>query len=221
MKIQKGSTFYIDADQFDLSQIRVGLGWDMRKKAQLGLLRKIKGEKKPKDFDLDLLAFLLDEKGKLRNLGHTKEMKRGFKVPLFGSDIIHFNNLKLPDETVIHSGDNPNGEGPGDDEQLIIHLDKLAPRYHQILFFVIIFEAQERKQHFGMVENAFIRALDANQEEILQFDLSNDDSYTDKCSMLFARIFRHGDGWDFEAIGQGYKTDSFVDLMRQYVDFES
>lgn len=220
MQINQGATIAIDPNLYDLSEVHVGLGWDMRQKANIGLLKKMKGVKNPEDFDLDLLAFLLNEKGKLANLGHNKEIKKGHKVPLFGSDIIHFNNLKLLDKTVWHSGDNPDGAGPGDDERIILNLDKIAPRYHQILFFVIIFEGCSRKQHFGMVENAFIRALDANRKEILRFNLSDDPTYRDNCSMLFARFFREGGGWSFQAMGKGYKTDSFVELMREFVEFE-
>lgn len=221
MRINQGVTIPIDPDKYDLSEVHVGLGWDMREKEPLGFLKKIKGEKNPLDFDLDLLAFLLNDKGKLESLGHNKEVKKGHKIPLFGSDIIHFNNLKLLDKTVWHSGDNPDGAGPGDDERIILNLDKIAPRYHQILFFVIIFEGCGRGQHFGMVDNAFIRAMDAKRKEILRFNLSDDEVYQGKCSMLFARIFRENGGWSFQAVGKGYKTDSFVELMREFVDFES
>lgn len=220
MQINQGVTIAIDPDLYDLSAVHVGLGWDMRQKESLGLLKKMTGQKKAEDFDLDLLAFVLDENGKLGNLGHNREVKKGHKVPLFGSDIIHFNNLKLLDKTVWHSGDNPDGAGPGDDERIILNLDKIASRYHQILFFVIIFEGCNRGQHFGMVENGFIRAVDANRKEIIKFNLSDEAAYQDKCSMLFARIFRENGGWSFQAVGKGYTTDSFVELMREYVEFE-
>jgi stress response protein SCP2 len=44
---------------YDLSQITVGLGWDVREEKK-GFFGKLLGGGKEEDFDLDAIAFLLD-----------------------------------------------------------------------------------------------------------------------------------------------------------------
>jgi tellurium resistance protein TerD len=218
-EITQGASLSFDNQQYDLSRVSVGLGWDMRKKDSLGLWDKLKGQKTPPDYDLDVVAFLLDKRDKIANLGHNAEVEKGRVVPLVGSDVIHFNNLSLPDGTVRHSGDNPDGKGAGDDEKILLNLNELKPDYHRILFIASIFKAQARDQHFGMVHNAFIRALDAQGEEIVRYNLSEAPEYEKMCSMIFGEFFRQGNGWGFRALGKAYSSDSFVDIMRDYVDF--
>jgi tellurium resistance protein TerD len=68
---------------------------------------------------------------------------------------------------------------------------------------VTIHEAEARKQNFGQVTNAFIRAINADGEaEIARYDLSEDASI--ETAMIFGELYRHGSDWKFKAIGQGY-----------------
>ena len=70
-------------------------------------------------------------------------------------------------------GDNLTGAGEGDDEQIVIELDKVPAQYDRIVVVVNIFRAEARHQHFGMIENAFIRIVDArNNQELCRFNLS-------------------------------------------------
>lgn len=45
-------------------------------------------------------------------------------------------------------GDNLTGEGEGDDEQIVIDLDRVPSEYDKIVIVVTIYQAQQRKQHF-------------------------------------------------------------------------
>ena len=84
-------------------------------------------------------------------------------------DIIYFGNLKHPTGTVQHMGDNLTGAGDGDDEQIIIDLAAVPQVYDKIVVVVNIYQAVQRKQHFGMIKNAFIRIVDArNNTRALQ-----------------------------------------------------
>lgn len=43
------------------------------------------------------------------------------------------------------------------------------------MIVVTIYQAQQRKQHFGLIENAFIRLVDGkNDQEILKYNLTED-----------------------------------------------
>jgi stress response protein SCP2 len=208
IRLQKGQTINLEKEQFSLSQVTVGLGWDVRKEPPKGMLGRImSGLQKDDDYDLDAIAFLQDENGKVRNLGEK----------LTGGDVIFFNNLQHPSGTIWLTGDNRTGAGEGDDEQIIVRLDSMSPNVHKILFVVQIYQGKIKNQHFGMVENAFIRALDANGKEMARYDISGDTSFNGKCSMIFAEVYRRGADWKFRAIGEPQDTDNFVDILRNYV----
>ena len=202
INLQKGQTINLDKDQYNLSQITIGLGWDVRKQ-ETGFLSGLFGAKQ-EDYDLDAIAFLLNDQDKLVNIGDK----------LKGGDVIYFNNLRHPDGTIYLTGDNRTGAGDGDDEQIIVHLNSIAPRYQKILFLVSIYEGRKRKQHFGMIENAFIRAVDAKGQEIARYSLSGDPTFNDTYSMIFAEAYRKNDGWKFRAIGEPQSTDSFFEILK-------
>jgi tellurium resistance protein TerD len=138
-------------------------------------------------FDLDASAFVLDENGKV----------------LSDSHFVFYNNLKDPSGAVMHAGDNLTGEGEGDDEQITVELDTMPANAAKVAFVVTIHEAEARKQNFGQVSNAFIRAVNADgNTEIARYDLSEDASI--ETAMIFGELYRHGNDWKFKAIGQGY-----------------
>jgi len=228
-------------DVYDLSTITIGLGWDIREPKQ-GLLGSIFGAKKDSDYDLDAIAFCLDKDDKVANLGKEGKMSNGGRLPLQQSDVIYFNNLTAPSgnfgvyqnlskpeivqkvaqliatgEYIVHTGDNLTGEGDGDDEQIIVKLNSLPERIHKILFIVCIFQGQQRNQHFGMVDNAFIRAVDAKGQEIARFNLSNDATSNGKRSVTFAEVYRKNGGWEFHAIGDTHETDLFIQILKPYL----
>ena len=207
-KNDKGESVY------DLSQVTIGLGWDVRQK-QSGFLGKLFGGKE-EEYDLDAIAFLLDSNGKVANLGRTVQTQNGRQVGLYEGDVIFFNSMKHPSGHIWLTGDNRTGAGDGDDEQIIVKLDQLDQRYQKILFVVSIYQGRQNNQHFGMVENAFIRAVDARGKEIAKYSLSGDATMNGKCSMVFSEVYRHNGEWKFRAIGEPHNTDNFVDILKNY-----
>lgn len=199
---------------FDLSQVTMGLGWDVRQKEK-GLLGKFFGNKDEEEYDLDAIAFLLDANGKVANLGRTARIGNR-DIGLYEGDIIYFNSLKHPSGQIWLTGDNRTGAGEGDDEQIIVKLDSLPERYQKIVFVVSIYQGERNNQHFSMVDNAFIRAVDARGKEITKYSLSGDSSLTGMCSMIFAEAYRKDKDWKFRAIGEPYKTDNFVEILKKY-----
>ncbi|GAA4979940.1 calcium homeostasis/redox stress adaptation protein [Yinghuangia aomiensis] len=159
-----------------LSAIVVGLGWD---------LRTTTGE----DFDLDASAIVVNQTGKVASDQH----------------FVFFNNAATPDGNVQHTGDNKTGEGEGDDEQIKVNLAGLPADIDKIVFPVSVYDAENRKQSFGQVRNAFIRIVNAaDNTELARYDLSEDAST--ETAMLFGEIYRNGAEWKFRALGQGYAS---------------
>ena len=178
INLQKGETIVLDKAEYDLSLMTMGLGWDVRK--------SVFG----KAFDLDAYAILLGADDKL----------------LANKDLIYYANLRSHDGTVAHSGDNLTGAGQGDDEQISIRLSQISDKYQKIILGVSIYEAKARNQHFGMVENAFVRAIDAKGVEIARYSLSGDDSYAGKISMLMGAVYRRNGEWKFRALGNALEA---------------
>lgn len=202
-------------ETYDLSTVTIGLGWDVRKKSG-GFFGKLLGSKE-EEFDLDAIAFLLDKNGKVADLGKTVQTNDGRNLSLYQGDVIFFNSQRHPSGNIWLTGDNRTGAGDGDDEQIIVKLDSLDARYEKILFVVSIYQGRQRNQHFGGIENAFIRAVDNKGKEIVKFNLSGDASYNNMCSLVFAEVYRKDGTWKFRALGDPQPADSFVEILRNYV----
>lgn len=218
INLQKGQTIDLrkndKGETFDLTTVTIGLGWDVKQKNS-GFLGKLFGGAKEEEYDLDAIAFLLDSNGKVANIGRTANVNNR-QIGLYEGDIIYFNSLKHPSGHIWLTGDNRTGEGDGDDEQIIVKLDSLDQRYQKILFLVTIYKGRQNNQHFGLVENAFIRAVDARGKEIAKYNLSGDASMNGMCSMVFAEAYRKDLEWKFRAIGEPKHTDNFVDILKSY-----
>jgi len=221
INLQKGQTIDLrksdKGDSYDLSQVTVGLGWDIRKKKG-GFLSSLLGGDKEEEFDLDAIAFLLDANGKVVNLGRKAKAPNGREINLYEGDVVYFNSMKHPSGHIWLTGDNRTGAGEGDDEQIIVKLDALDQKYQKILFLVSIYQGKAKNQQFSMVENAFIRAVDAKGKEIAKFNLSGDESLKGMCSMIFAEAYRREGTWKFRALGEPQATDNFVEILKNYIN---
>ncbi|MEU6216438.1 TerD family protein [Streptomyces sp. NPDC047022] len=176
VSLSKGGNVSLTKEAPGMTAVLVGLGWDARTTTGT-------------DFDLDASALLLNTTGKV------------------GSDqnFVFFNNLKSPDGSVEHTGDNLTGEGEGDDEVIKVNLATVPADVDKIVFPVSIYDAENRQQSFGQVRNAYIRVVNqANQQEVARYDLSEDAST--ETAMVFGELYRNGAEWKFRAIGQGYAS---------------
>jgi tellurium resistance protein TerD len=174
LSLSKGGNVSLSKEAPGLTNILVGLGWDVR--ATDG-----------GDFDLDASAFCLNAAGKVRA----------------DTDFVFYNNLKSPEGAVEHTGDNRTGVGEGDDEAIKVDLGKVPADIQRIAVCVTIHEAEGRRQNFGMVNNAFVRIVDSGSgKEIARYDLGEDAST--ETAMIFAEVYRNGADWKFKAIGQGF-----------------
>ena len=113
-------------------------------------------------------------------------------------------------------GDNLTGAGDGDDEQIIVDLASVPGEYDRIVIVVNIYQAVKRKQHFGLIQNAFIRLVDARtNSEMCKYNLT--DNYSGMTAMIFGEVYRHGNEWKFNAIGQGTNDPGIGELASRYL----
>jgi tellurium resistance protein TerD len=185
VSLNKGGNVSLTKEAPNLTAVQVGLGWDARTTTG-------------SDFDLDASALLTAEDGKVASDQH----------------FVFFNNLKSPDGSVEHTGDNLTGEGEGDDEVINVDLSAVPGDVAKIVFPVSIYEAEARQQSFGQVRNAYIRVVDkSNGNELARYDLSEDAST--ETAMVFGELYRNGAEWKFRAIGQGYAS-GLAGIARDY-----
>lgn len=164
----------------------VGLGWDTNSSST--------GEA----FDLDASIFMLGANGKIINDNY----------------FVYYNNLKSPDESVTHTGDNLTGEGDGDDEKVLVDLSRISPDVNEICFVVTIHQADVRRQNFGQIRNSFIRIVDtSNNTELVKYEL--DEDFSIETAVEFGRIYKRNNEWKFEAVGAGLKG-GLQDFLNKY-----
>ncbi|VXB48534.1 Tellurium resistance protein TerD [Enhydrobacter sp. 8BJ] len=174
ISLTKGGNVNLSKEAPNLTNIAVGLGWNPR--ATDG-----------QAFDLDAVAFLVNESGKVRA----------------DADFIFFNNLKSSDGSVEHTGDNRTGEGDGDDEVIKVDLSKVPADVSKVVFCAVIYDGQARNQNFGQVANAYIRIVNTQGgAEVARYDLSEDSST--ETAMIFGELYKNNGEWKFRAVGQGF-----------------
>ncbi len=197
ISLQKGQKVSLTKEAPGLTKVLIGLGWDEVQQKSGGFFKSIFATT-PQNIDCDASAILL-QNGELKNL----------------DDLIYFGNLNHKTGTVQHMGDNLTGEGEGDDEEIVIDLSKVPANYDRIVIIVNIYKAMERKQHFGMIQNAFCRLVDMNgNKELCKYNLTDD--YSGKTAMIFGEVYRHNGEWKFSAIGEGTTDPGLAELSQRY-----
>ena len=208
--LAKGQGLTLEKSEHNLSLVTSGLGGDIVEQKK-GFFGGLFGGSAP-EHDLDVVAFLCDANGKVKDLGWNAQGQ----ATLTNSDVIYFNNLRHRSGEIWLTGDNRTGAGDGDDEQIIVKLNTLPAEYHRIVFVVQIYNGVANNQHFGQVKNAFIRAVDGSGKEMVRFDLSGIGQYDQQRSLLFAELVRQNNSWKFNAVGNSSPADNFVEWLKQY-----
>ncbi|KJS12818.1 MAG: stress protein [Desulfotomaculum sp. BICA1-6] len=202
VNLQKGQKIDLTKTNPGLTTIIAGLGWDPVKSGGGGggLLGGLFGGGGAPKIDCDASVYLLNKDGKLAQK----------------KNLIYFGNLKSPCGSVRHTGDNLTGDGDGDDEQIHIELARVPADVHRLVFVVNIYDCAKRKQHFGMIKNAFIRIINgANNNELCKFNLS--EGYEGKTSLITGEVYRHNGEWKFAALGEATMDPGLESLTRRFV----
>lgn len=178
-----------------LKHVIVGLGWDpamIEKKNFFGKVTRVPGP----SIDCDAFAMVLN----------------GNRIQS-ANDLIYYGNRGHNSDNIYHTGDNLTGDGDGDDEQIIIDLAHIHSE--RIVIGVNIYQGRSRNQHFGMLENAFIRIVDMETNtELCRFTL--DSKYNNEVSVIFGELIKSNNEWNFVAKGESVHRDSIGDVARDY-----
>lgn len=193
ISLQKRGTISLKKED-GMRKCMVGLGWDPVKEKRGGLFSFNKQD----DIDCDAAVMLV-----------TKDGEREF---------IYFGKQNSDTGCVRHMGDNLTGEGEGDDEQIFMDLESMPSSVVRIVVGVNIYRAKSRNQHFGKIENCFIRLVNNdNNVEFCRYDISNNAEYNGCTSMIMGVFDREYTGYfKFTAIGEGSMKDTAKNMFDGY-----
>jgi len=142
--------------------------------------------------DLDVSAVLMDRDGK-------------------DVEAVFFGRLESEEHGIQHTGDNLTGEGEGDDEQIIVNLDKIGDKIQQVFFVVNIYTPH---RNFLQVAEPFCRVVDnSSGAELCRYALRDAGS---ESGLIIARIAREAGGrWGFHALGLPCRGRTYKDSTPQ------
>lgn len=184
--LKKGQKIDLTKGDKSLKKIVLGLGWD------------VNNFDTGNDYDLDVSVFMVGKSGKVER----------------DEDFIFYNNLKHVSGCLEHLGDNRTGDADGDDESIIVEFDKIPDHIEKIAVTVTIYDAEDRNQNFGQVENSYVRVINKETDkEILRYDLGED--FSCETAVSVCEIYRHNEDWKFNAVGSGF-NGGLESLCRKY-----
>jgi len=144
------------------------------------------------EVDLDVSAVLLDANGN-------------------DIEAVFFGRLESEEHGIQHTGDNLTGEGDGDDEQILVPLDRVGANVQQVFFVVNIYSPGKS---FRQVAEPYCRVLDeATASELCRYSLRDAGN---ESGLIIAKIAREaGDRWGFHALGLPCRGRTYKDSIPQ------
>ncbi len=145
-----------------------------------------------KSIELNSNCVLITKTGKVRNK----------------TDFIYYNNPSSSCGAVKHLGEDKSLQ---DNEIIEVDFAKLSPEITKIVFSVMIYQAETRRQTFQNIPSVWLRVLNV-QKEVVTFLYTNRGLET---VLILGEIYLHKNEWKFKAIGQGF-TAGLVALLNSY-----
>lgn len=187
VNLKKGEKVSLAKQQTNYDEfIVVGCGWDQANTGGWFGNRN--------NVDIDLSVICLGSNGKIVNPNNVND------------SIVFYGNLQHPSGAIVHTGDNQTGEGQGYDEAIGIWLNRVPMYINSMVFILNIFDAYRKRQHFGMIKNAFASVFTSTKQLLCHYELTEDfrnsSLMNNKEGLIVGEIYRKDGEWKFNAIGQ-------------------
>lgn len=135
-------------------------------------------------------------------------------------EVVYFGNLTHPSGCVEHKGDNltgVDGDDDGDDENIIVYLNKVPSDRDKIVFVLNIYKSYERCQSLKDVSNMYILLYDpATRRPLIEY--RPDPAVQYDTAIVIGAVYRRGNDWTFRAIGKGSCAADVFDLAQEVVN---
>lgn len=175
-------------------QISIGLQWDVQEAKE----EEAKHTNDTTTIDLDVSAVLFNQQGSFK-------------------ESIYFGNLRSVDGAVQHTGDNTNGEGEGDDEEIVLDLKSIDPSVQVIFICINSYSGCS----LASVASAVGRIVQVHNKksgtdvELMRHELSQfSEGYS--TALIVYRLVRHHQkqgAWIVRMEGQSATCQSFAQLL--------
>lgn len=200
MTLPKGQHGPLKVTEKAKHRIMAGLAWNPAAKANV--INKVSNKMAGKEHahDLDLGCFTFDAHSVL-----VSAVSADIGKNVDGSGKIY------------HSGDDEDGVGDGDDEQLSVELKDLDPAIHHILF-----TAKVQSGHtFAEISAPEIRLADGFSNDNFLHSMIDHEIGQDKDVFVFAHLYRTSDGWTLHNVSEYMMAADYPDWSKELSKFLS
>lgn len=200
-----------------LTNFCVGVNWgaiETTKPGFLGFGTKTVVE----DVDLDLSCIMLNANGELVDWIYSPEYNGWLS-----QNNIPLGKLLSKDGGLRHSGDDRQGDVGGDDgldnEIISVDLNRISQDIDKIFFFLNIYLNQGQNFDFSHIPFAKIRMYEGTPTKVnnvhSNYDIVTDSSYRGKGALILGKLYRRGNEWKFDAIGDPAHDQMFVNTIQR------
>jgi tellurium resistance protein TerD len=115
-------------------------------------------------------------------------------------DFVFFNQLRSP-EVSVQQLEKALG---GDNEQIEVDLAAVPADIDRVVVVLYVNEGPAQRRTLGQLRSCVIRVLNAadNSELVRSEELAS--AFDAETAVALGEIYRHGTGWKFKVLGQGY-----------------
>ena len=178
INLKKGGRINLDKS---LTRVRLELGW-----------RPNSFDGPKHDLDLSMFICAPDAAGQSKLISDEH--------------FVFYNNELCPEKAVEYSGDSRDGakSSDGPDEKLLVNLAAVHPKATELSAVVTIHDGEKHGLNFGQISDSVIRLYnDENNELLAEYVLESGFQY--ETALQFGSLYKKDGGWQFKAVGQGYK----------------
>lgn len=194
--LKKGQHVPLKVTEKARHRVLAGLGWDPAFVARLiDKVGQALGGRKI-HHDLDLSCFLYDA-----NNSFIESVSPEHAADASGK--------------VYHSGDNLEGVGEGDDEQLSVELKDLDASIHHALFLVKI----QTGHDFSEIDAPLVRFADGFTNQNFHQVFIDNKVLEGADVYVFAHIYRKGSHWQLHAVDEYLKSTDYEDWRKELTQF--
>lgn len=172
-----GQTLNLKKEAPFSNNITIRLRWAENKHVDPALLE---------DYDLDIWCYAADVNGRIRG----------------AEDVVYYNNNMLTEDKSVYL---PADNRVGGEEFMHLTMSSIPTMYQSLSVFVLIHEAQARRQHFGIVQDVQVIFEDTNTGKVIA-TYNVTDSYVGDIAFHAGNLARNNGSWEFTPGGTGSAT---------------